>query len=467
MSGDMKRHNLPVQTDAGSIHVTTPSVLTATAEIFGLSRLIAIGMIVFVCLVMILAVFYFVWSAPPHTITITSGPDGSIFQTNACKYASILARHGVNLKILTSHGSLENLQRLSDSSFPVDIGFVQGGETNSASGNLVSLGSVAYQPLLVFYRGAPVELLSALRGKRLAIGPVGSGTRTLTLTLLAANGIEPDHSTTLLDWEPQQSSKALLEGTIDAVFLMGESASTSTMRELLRAPDVHLFSFAEAEAYTRRIGYLSDLRLPRGSIDLGNDIPAHDVNLIGPTVELIARKNLHPALSDLLLEAAREVHGRATLLQRKGEFPAPVEQDFPISADAARFYKSGKSFLYRYLPFWLASLTSRIVIVLVPTIVVLFPVLRSIPFVYRWRIRLLIYRWYRALLALERRLLTESESGKRQQLLARLDEIEQKVNKMKVPAPYADQFYGLRGHIDFVRQRFGQQAAPLRPGTGN
>ena len=462
MSSHGKGDKLPAQTDAGGTRMTTPGVLAPIAELFGVSRLVALGMLVFVCLVILAAVVYVKRSAPPHTITITSGPDGSVFQTNACRYASILAQHGIQLKILTSRGSLDNLQRLSDPSFPVDIGFVQGGDTNQVSGNLVSLGSIAHQPLLVFYRGAPVELLSALIGKRLAIGPVGSGMRSLALALLAANGMEPGRAATLLDWEPQQSSRALLEGTIDAVFLMGESAAPSIMRELLRAPDVHLLNFAEAEAYTRRIGYLSVLRLPRGSIDLGRDIPSRDINLVGPTVELIARKNLHPALSDMLLEAARQVHGRATLLQRKGEFPAPIEHDIPISADATRYYKSGKSFFYRYLPFWLASLTSRIVVVLVPVIVVLIPVLRSIPSIYRWRTRSRIFRWYRALLALERELAAESE--KRPQLLKRLDEIEQKVNQMKVPAPYADQFYALRGHIDFVQQRCGRTAAPPEAG---
>jgi hypothetical protein len=271
------------------------------------------------------------------------------------------------------------------------------------------------------------------------------------LTLLEANSIKPGGATPLLDWEPKRASKALLEGTIDAVFLMGEDASLAVMRELMRAPDIHLLSFRQALAYTRRFSYLGVIEFPEGSIDFGSNIPPQDVYLVGPTVELIARENLHPALSDLLLGAAREVHGKATLLQRKGEFPAPLEHDIPLSADAARFYKSGKGFFYRFLPFWLASLTRRIVVVFVPTIVVLIPVLRGIPYFYRWRMRSRIYRWYRALLALEKELFRELDPGKREQLLKRLDEIEKTVNRMKVPASFADQFYGLRGHIGFVR----------------
>ncbi len=421
-------------------------------ESFGMSRAGTVGVMVFSSLMLIGAGFFFVHSAPPSTITITSGPAGSIFYTNAFKYAKILQRQGVTLNILTSHGSIDNLQRLCNPAFPVDAGFVQGGVTNGATDKLVSLGSISYQPLLVFYRGQPIESLANLAGKRLSIGSPGSGTRTLVSTLLAANGIKSGESTTLLDWESPVAAQALVDGSVDAVFLMGEDASAASMRRLLLTADIHLLNFTQAEAYSRRFSYLSMLKLPQGGVDLGKNIPAHDINLVGPTVELVAREDLHPALSDLLLEAAREVHGNASLLQRKGEFPAPIEHDFHISADAARFYKSGTSFFYRYLPFWLASLTSRIVVVFIPMIVILIPIVRSIPHLYRWRNQSRIYRWYRALLVLEKELFREPDQGKRQALLHRLDEIQIEVNKMKVPAFLADQFYGLRGHIDFVRQ---------------
>jgi TRAP-type uncharacterized transport system substrate-binding protein len=367
------------------------------------------------------------------------------------RYATILATHGIKLRILESRGSLDNLRQLSDPKAKVDVGFVLGGVTNAAVDKLVSLGSVSYQPLLVFYRGERVELLSALAGKRLVVGPVGSGTRNLALSLLETNGITPA-GTTLLDWEPRQAAQGLIEGTADAVFFMGEDAPVSLLRQLLQSPDVHLMSFRQAVAYTRRFPYLNVLEIPEGALDLGKDLPANDVYLIGPTVELIARENFHPALSDLLLEAAQKVHGNASVLQRKGEFPAPLEHDFRISPAAARFYKSGKTLFYRYLPFWLAALISRIVVVFVPVVLVMIPIIRSAPRIYSWRVRVRIYRWYRALLALERESLVENRSGKRRDLLVRLDGIEQAVNKLKVPAFAADQYYDLRGHIRFVRQ---------------
>ncbi len=434
-------------------------------EFFGVNRAVAIAALSAVVLLLIGAIYYFIRSAPPTTLTITSGPEGSLFQTNALKYVSALARHGITVKVLTSEGSTENLQRLSDPSSHVDVGFVLGGMTNGAASDLVSLGSVSHQPLLIFYRGTPVDVLSAFAGKQLAIGPPGSGTRVLALTLLQANGITTNSSTSLLDLEAGPAAKALLDGKIDAVFLMGEAASSSILRQLLRAPDVHLYSFAQADAYTRRFTYLNTVILPQGGIDFGSNLPPHDVALIGPNVELVARSSLHPALSDLLLGAAREIHGRATLLQQRGEFPAPIENGFPISEDAARFYKSGRKFFYRYLPFWLASLTSRIIVVFIPMIVIIVPIVRSVPSFYRWRIRVQIYRWYRALLTVEKRLLTETSPEKHAQLLQRLEHIEDTVNKMKVPAYFGDAFYGLRGHIDYVREIAARSTPEKKPGS--
>jgi hypothetical protein len=278
--------------------------------------------------------------------------------------------------------------------------------------------------------------------------------------LLAANGIEPGGPTKLLEMDSDEAAKAILSGKVDAIFLMGDSVSTDLIRQILHSDGIRLFDFTQADAFARRISYLNKITLPKGSIDFGKGTPAQDVFLLAPTVELIAREDLHPALSDLLLEAATEVHSGPGLFRSKGEFPAPSEQEIRISNDASRFYKSGKSFFYRYLPFWLASLVSRIVVVLVPMIILLLPGMRLIPAIYRWRFRSRIFKWYRAMLEIERDLMTELAPDKRKELLERLDNIETEVHKMKVPASFADQFYGLRGHITFVHTRLMSEGHP-------
>jgi hypothetical protein len=427
-------------------------------ETFGLSRMAALSVVMFAGLVMAGGILWFVLSAPPRELVMTAGPEGSSFERFAEKYRDILSSNGVTLKILPSQGSMENLQRLSNKSLPIDIGFVQAGQTNDGNGaELFSLGSVAYQPLLIFYRtNAPATLLSDFSGRRLAIGAAGSGTHMLAMTLLETNGIATNGDTKLLDLDADGAADALLAGKVDAVFLMGDSASRTTLLKLLRSPGIQIFDFVEADAYSRRFSYLNKLVLPRGAIDLGKDVPTHDVNLIGPTVELLARADLHPALSDLLLEAAHDVHGGGNMLQHRDEFPAPLEHDFKISPDASRYYKSGKSLLYRSLPFWLASLSNRVLVAFVPMMLVLIPGLKFIPHIYKWRVQLRIYRWYRNLLGVEHDLDDELTNAKRAELQKRLDSIENSVNRMKIPASFAGQFYGLREHIGFVRDRLKQ-----------
>jgi TRAP transporter TAXI family solute receptor len=399
--------------------------------------------------------FLFFYLAPPNTITMSSGPKGSMFERYAKRYAKILEQNGVTLRILSSEGSVDNIKRLADPSSKVDAGFVQGGATKGIkTDKLVSLGSISYEPLYVFHRGrSSIERLSQLTGKRIAIGEMGSGTHTLSLALLAVNDIKPGGPTKLLEMDSDEAAKAILSGKVDAVFLMGDSVSTALIRQLLHAPGINLLNFAQADAYVRRMAYLNKVILPKGSIDFGKGTPVQDISLLAPTIELIARENLHPALSDLLLEAARQVHSGPGLLRRKGEFPAPIEQEIRISNDADRFYKSGKGFFYRYLPFWLASFLNRVVVVLIPMIILLLPGLRVIPAIYRWRFKSRLFRRYRELMMIEQSLLTQMEPDKRRELLERLDDIEEAVNRMKVPASFADQFYILRGHITFVRAR--------------
>jgi TRAP transporter TAXI family solute receptor len=425
---------------------------------------VTVGPLVLITVIVIVVAYWYVRPAPPDTITIISGPPGSVFQRNAVKYQKILARNGVKLRILPSEGSLENLKKLNDPAVRVDVGFVQGGvSAGIPMEKLVSLGSVFHEPLVIFYRGAvPMDGISALNGKRLAIGREGSGAHVLALILLKANGIEPGGATTLMAMGGEDAAQALTEGKIDAAFLMGDSAAPPVMRTLLRTAGIRLLDIAQADAYVRRFPYLNRLDLPMGVFDFGKNIPSRDIHVIGPRVELVARKNLHPALSDLLIETAREVHGGATLLQRAGEFPAPLEHEFRISEEARRFYSSGKGFFYRYLPFWLASLADRALVFFVPIVVLLIPGMKLVPQFYNWRVRSRIYRVYGKLIALERGMLSRPGPGEREKMLQQLDDIEAEVNRMKMPLAFADQFYVLRDHIGFVRDRYSNRGAAVQ-----
>ena len=400
---------------------------------------------------------------------MSAGPPGSSFETVAERYRAFLAQNGIDLQIIPSEGSLQNLDRLSEPHSQVDIALVQAGITEAArqgsnTGKLVSLGSMFYQPLTLFYRGRkPIARLSQLKGKRIAIGRQGSGTRLLALALLDANGIDLKGPTPLLPVEGEVARQALLDGRVDAIFLSSDSAPPATIRAMLHARGVLMFDFTQADAYTRRFPYLYKLVIPPGAFDLGANLPPQTVNLLAPAVELIAHSDLHPALCDLLIEAAREVHGRGNLTQYAHQFPNTAAYTFPLDSEAARYYKSGnRGFAYNYLPFWLASLVTRIAVLLVPIIVVLIPGLRFLPLLYRWRVDSRIHRRYGELMALERESLGKLTRERREALIERLEEIERSASLRKIPGSHAEQLYQLREHIRFVRrnlQRSGARAA--------
>ena len=426
------------------------AILTA---LFGRGMVFSMGVVLAVSLLISAAIFFFLNSAAPTTLTITSGPAGSPFQTNAEKYQKILARQGVTLKILPSDGSVENLKRLADPKIKVDVGFVLGGEVNGVNiDKLVSLGSIYNQPLMIFYRGAERKLLADFKGLRLDIGPDGSGTHSLALALLKENGIEPKDGTVFVESLAGDAAQALLGNRIDAIFVMGDSTKVEMMRELLHTAGIRLFNFVQADAYARRIHYLNKMEMPRGSMDFGKDLPPENVALIGPTVELIARDNLHPALSDILIEAAQEVHGTPGIFRNRGEFPVAQEHEFRLSPDATRYYTSGKSYLYRTFPFAIASLIARVLQVIVPVALLLIPAIKTVPAIYRWQMEYRINKWYRGLLDIERQAFRNwDNAAARNALVNRLDQIESAVNRITVPAKFGSLFYGLREHIGFVR----------------
>jgi TRAP-type uncharacterized transport system substrate-binding protein len=401
--------------------------------------------------------------APPRTITIASGPAGSTLAKVATRYqqGKVLKRNGIQLKVLETEGSLDNLARLKDPKSHVDLALVQSGLADSNDdGNLESLGSISYQPLTIFYRSPKSMLrLSELKGSRVAIGPEGSGTRALALALLKANEIEPGGPTVLTSDEGEGARSALLKGQVEAIFLTGDSASGTTIREMLHTEGIRLFDFQQADGYARRFPYLNKLVVPAGAFDLGEDLPPTQLNLLAPTVELVAHSSLHPALVDLMIEAAEEVNGPANLLQAAGQFPTPSIHTLTMNEEALRYYKSGsKGFAYQHLPFWLASLFNRLVVVLVPILVVVVPGLRFLPQLYRWRVSSRIHQRYGELMAVERAALRAATPERRQELLERLAQIERTVISRRMPGSHAEQAYVLREHIRFARENLSGPA---------
>lgn len=420
---------------------------------------------------------HFIKPEPPDTLTISTGSDIGAYHKFAMRYRDVFARHGVELDVLPSAGSIENIERLRDLKTDVDAGFVQSGTARiRADDDLLTLGAFYYEPLWIFYRSGlqaktknktqtpAIENLTTLlqlKWLRIAIGGNGSGTQSLALELLAANGID-NTNTTLVPEGGLHLVEQLSNGLLDAVFVVGPTES-ALVWILLHTEGVNLMSISHAEAYSRRVPGLSHLTLPRGAIDLVRDIPPTDVQLVAPVASMVVRGDTHPALIGLLLQAATEVNGEPGIFQRSGEFPRAMHSEFPVSPEATRYYASGKPFLQRYLPFWAATLVDRMMVLILPIIAILFPVFRLAPMAYGWRVRSRIYRQYGELKFIEAELQETPNLHSREEWLHMLDAIEKDANLLPTPLAFADMLYTLREHIALVRKQVWRGAFESTP----
>ncbi len=390
--------------------------------------------------------YQFVDPAPPSSLTFSAGQPGGAYYANAERYRDFLQQRGIAVNILKSAGSMENIQRLKANT--ADIAFVQSGLVTTGQQQLLSLGSMYYEPLWVFVRhDLDVHFLSDLKGTKIAVGMAGSGTRALATRLLKDNGID-ENNASLYNMTSEAAARALQHAQVDAVFIVS-AASNNTVQALQKSSDIRLLNIARAEAYTRRIDSLSAIQLPQGALDLARNMPTEDVAMLASTATLVVNKHLHPALQDMIMQAAAAIHAGHSLFAGAGTFPTSRFIGMDLSDEAARFYKSGPPFLQRFLPFWAATMVDRLKVMLLPFIALLIPLFKVLPPLYRWRIRSRIYRWYEELGNID----TALDDGFNQSLLTDLERIETEIRKVHVPLSYAEELYDLRLHLALVREQ--------------
>lgn len=440
------------------------SELREEAQSRRLRRLVTIAVVAGV----VLLIGFFAWlfeilvqPAPPRSVAMSTGPVDGAYHTFALRYRAHLARYGVDLILKQSSGSMENLERLRERRDGVQVALVQGGITTASEApGIMTLGSLFYEPVWFFSRGKePLRSPAQLRGKRIAVGDPGSGARELTLRLLQANGIDGT-AARLDDSGGLEAAQRLESGTLDAAIFVNAPEAPAIQR-LLRARSIRLGGTDRVDAYVRRFPFLYKVVLPAGAMDLAGDVPARDQVLIAATANLLATDDLHPVIVDLLLEAARKVHGSGSLLNGAGEFPALLDRELPVSEDAERIYRGEYSFLRRYLPFWAAVWVQRFMFFAIPLLAIGIPLLRCLPIAYQWRTRRRIYRWYGELKLLE--LALHRGSGDLARYLERLKSIEDRVATLKVPLPYASEYYALRLHIELVHRLLDSRFGNVRP----
>lgn len=397
---------------------------------------------------------------PPRKIVLGTGPENSAYAEFGKRYQQELKRYGIDVELRQTAGSRENLVLLRDGKEKVDLAFVQGGSSETIRTReeeeqepIMSLGSLFFEPVWIFYRAESFKqefaALTQLRGKRVNIGLRGSGTPGLAMRLLRANQIEREEFSRSAVAD-QEAVIGLIEGKYDAIFLVS-APEAPYVQMLLQTPGMRLFEFQQAEAYARRYRYISPVTLPRGVAHLSLNVPERDLQLIGTTTSLVAREDTHPAIVQLVVQAASRIHSGPGWISRAGQFPSAAHTEFELAKDAERFYRQGPPLLQRYLPFWLANLVDRMWVALFSIVAILIPISRLVPPLYRFRVRSKIFRWYRNLRIIE----AELEEGERprEELVASLDKLEGRVASVRVPLSYADELYSLRSHIDLVRAR--------------
>jgi len=421
--------------------------------------LVSGGPLLLLALALLLGAYVWLDPTPPRRVTLATGPEQSAYAEFGKLYAQTLNLHGIEVALRPSEGASDNLRLLREGQ--VDLAFVQGGSREARVGEdaaLVSLGSLFVEPVWLFYRlesipkASPdrrMNALPALSRLRVNVGTAGSGVPTLMGALFEANHMETT-SLHLTQLEQTAATVAFLNGEIDA--LVFASAPESLMVQmLLQTPGVGLFDFAQNEAYSRRMAFLTPVTLPRGVVDLARDLPPQDVRLVAPTTTLLARPGVHPAVLQLFSQASLQIHGKAGWFNRAGEFPNATSAEFPLSREAERTLRNGVPLLQRYLPFSLANLMERMWLALGLIVAILLPLSRVVPPLYQFRMRSRVFRWYGQLRDIEDRMARSPQTV--DSLRIELQQLQERVQKITVPLSYADELYALRNHIDMVRAK--------------
>ena len=387
---------------------------------------------------------------PPHSVAMAIDPEGSYNAELGKRYREILARDGIDLRLVPSPGAMESVARLRDAKSGISIAIIPGGITNKQqSPGLVSLGTLFYEPLWLFTRSQRLEKHAQLQNLRISIGPEGTASHFLSLEFLVRVGVIEQNSATLLSLSPQESSAKLLNRDIDAAVLMG-AWETPVVHQLLVAKDISLVGIRRADAFVALYPFLNKLELPAGVADMAENRPPTDVQLIAPKASLIVRDDLHPAIQYRLLEAASQIHSGPGVFHKAGEFPAPEAIDLPLSTHARQFYKTGSPFLQRNLPFWLAVLAQQALVVLLPVVGVLYPLLRVSPKIFMSIQSRRVYRLYSELRILEKDLGSVGPTIDNKDFIERLNRLDNRASRLWVPASLRPQLYNLRSHIRLV-----------------
>lgn len=417
--------------------------------------LIRLPLLLAACLV--IAMLWRLHPMPPTRLTITTAESNGAYYRNALRYAEHFAARGVQLDVLTSAGSQQNLERLQQADSPADLAFMQGGlgylRVSSDSrdrSRIETLANVDVEPVWLFSRQHEIDTLAQLRGLRLALGPQGGGSREIGLQLLAQARLSSS-DVVLSSQAGHDAVQALRSGAVDVV-LMVASPDSVAVQAMLGLPGIRLANLRQSTAITERNPYLEQRLLPQGSLD--TRLPPHDLTLLTTSASLVTRDSLHPALQRLALAVAMEVHPGGGLFHRAGDFPSLRQIDFPTAPGARSTLLHGRPWLEDKLPFWWAQVAERLLLIVLPVALLTWWLMRLLSGWLRWAVESRVNRWYGELKFIENDLSKASVSGLDVTRFAqRLDAIDRAMLAFPTPRELMSRCFMLHQHIEFVRQR--------------
>jgi len=391
--------------------------------------------------------YRFTMEKPKNEISIATGREGGAYYRYALEYKELLKQDNITLNIVTTAGSIEVIKLLKEKK--VDLGFVQGGTVDKESKKVLhSLASIYYEPVWIFYRGDELTYLNELKNKRIAIGEEGSGVRPVAMELLNLNGIDKSNSD-LYNYSTKKSIQKLKSGEIDVFFAIA-SPQSETIKSLLLDKNIKIMNLKRAKAYRQAYFFYKVLTLGEGSINLQENIPSQDIQLLAKTAFLAANDGLPSRLERLVLRKAKEIHSQKGVFEESNEFPNQLNLEIPIGKDAKRYLENGDTFLERIFPYSIAQQIDRFKLLIIPILTLLIPFFKGALPLFRWTTRRKIYKWYEKVGTLDKGITTLSK----EELIKNREELEQLLNQVKeetnVPLSYMGEYYDLMLHIDMI-----------------
>lgn len=428
-------------------------------------------LILLLCILM--GIWWYADPPPPRHVLLATGSPGSSYEALGKKYAEFFKEKGITLELVSTMGAQENIDRLSNRNDPLQAAFVQSGLDHAKeSKGIQSLGAVDYDPIWFFYRGPEIKAadleavdsgLKYFLGKKISIGPEGSGTHTHALKILKAAGY--DKGARFAELSGLDTVKALQAGEIDAAFIV-DAYDAPSVQALLNDPNLNLATFKRAAAFVKLIPHLHILAVPQGSFNLPRNLPPQDMRLLATTTSLLIDDRMHPAIQFLFLEAARSINGKESFFSKRGEFPSFKDSVLIESPVAVHYEKNNYPLLSTYFPFWIAELISRLIFILLPFCVLGYPILQALPSFRAKRMQNKINRIYGSLKALEQELLNGFNEEQRNEYLKRLDLLEYQALRITISMRLSSDYYGLRTSIDYVRNCLNRGSHPYQYSEG-